>query len=49
LSEAQAVARISAQTSVEEKLKHADVVIDTDVSLGELDARVKDLWEKKFA
>jgi dephospho-CoA kinase len=49
LSEAQAMARISAQTSVEEKLKHADVVIHTDVSLAELEARVKGLWEKKFA
>jgi len=49
LSEAQAMARVSAQTSVKEKLKHADVVIDTDVSLEELEARVKDLWEKKFA
>ncbi len=49
LSEVQAVARLSAQTSVEEKLKHADVVIDTDVSLADLEARVKGLWEEKFA
>ena len=49
LSETEALARISAQNSVEEKLKYADVVIDTDVSLGELEARVKDLWEQKFA
>jgi dephospho-CoA kinase len=49
LSQAEAMARISAQNSVEEKLKYANVVIDTDVSLGELEATVKDLWEQKFA
>lgn len=49
LSETEAMARISAQNSVEEKLKYADVVVDTDVSLGELEATVKDLWERKFA
>jgi dephospho-CoA kinase len=45
----QAKARIAAQTSVEEKIKHADVVIDTDVTLAELEARVKGLWKEKFA
>ena len=49
LSQDQAMARVSAQSSVEEKLKHADVVIHTDVSLADLEARVKSLWEEKFA
>jgi dephospho-CoA kinase len=49
LTEDQARARVSAQSSVEEKLKHADVVIDTDVTLAELEARVKALWREKFA
>ena len=35
--------------TVEAPLKYADVVIDTDVSLGVLEATVKDLWERKFA
>jgi dephospho-CoA kinase len=49
LSQDQALARVSAQSSVEAKLKHADVVIDTDVTLTELEARVKALWKEKFA
>ncbi len=43
------MARVTAQTSVQEKLEHADVVIDTDVTLAELEARVKELWKEKFA
>jgi len=46
LSEAQAAARISSQLPSEERTKFADVVIDTDVSLDELRARVKELWEQ---
>jgi len=46
LSEAQARARISSQLPSEERLKYADVVIDTDVSLDEVKARVKELWER---
>lgn len=49
LSQDQAMARVSAQTSVEEKLKHADIVIHTDVSLSDLEARVKGLWKERFA
>jgi dephospho-CoA kinase len=44
LSEAQARARISSQLAPEERLKYADVVINTDVSLEEVRARVKELW-----
>ena len=49
LSHDQAMARVPAQSSVEEKLKHADVVIDTDVTLADLEARVKGLWEERLA
>lgn len=46
LSEAQAVARIASQLPSEERTKYADAVIDTDVSLDEVKARVKELWER---
>jgi dephospho-CoA kinase len=46
LSEQEARARIRAQLSNEERIKHADVVIDTDCSLDELKARVAVLWHK---
>lgn len=43
-SEEESKARIHAQLSNEERIKHADVVIDTDCSLDELKARVAVLW-----
>jgi dephospho-CoA kinase len=46
LSEDQARARISSQLPPEERLKYADEVINTDVSLDEVRARVKELWER---
>jgi dephospho-CoA kinase len=46
LSEEQSLARIRSQMSNEERLKHADVVINTDCSLDELKAKVKELWGK---
>lgn len=45
LSEEQARSRIAAQLPPEEKVRHADVVIDTDCDLAELGIRVLDLWE----
>ena len=45
LSQQQSLARIRSQLSSEERMKHADVVIDTDCSLDELKAKVKELWE----
>ena len=45
LSQAESLARIRSQLSLEERVKHADVVINTDCSLGELRARVGELWE----
>jgi dephospho-CoA kinase len=47
LSEAEARARIRSQLPSEERLKHADVVIETDCGLEELEKRVKELWSKR--
>ncbi len=46
LTEQESKARIRAQLSSEERIKHADVVIDTDCSLDELKARVVVEWHK---
>jgi len=45
LSEPQSLARIRSQLPSEARLKHADVVIETDCSLDELKAKVAKLWE----
>jgi dephospho-CoA kinase len=44
LSESEARARIHSQLPSKERLKHADVVIDSDCSLAELRGKVKKLW-----
>lgn len=44
LNEAQIRARINSQLPVEERVKHADVVIRNDGSLAELRDRVEELW-----
>jgi dephospho-CoA kinase len=46
LSEAEARARIRSQLPSEERIKHADVVVDTDCSLDELGTKVRELWQK---
>jgi len=46
LSEAQSLARIRAQLTDEERIRQADVVIDTDCALDELKERVEALWRK---
>jgi len=46
LSEEQARARIAAQLPTAEKIKHADVVIDTDCDLADLGIKVLGLWEE---
>jgi len=46
LSQAQSLARIRSQLPAKERLKHADVVIDTDSSLDEVKAKVKELWQE---
>ena len=45
LSESEASARIRSQLSSTERVKFADVVIDTDCSLDELKVKVKKLWQ----
>lgn len=45
LSEEQARARIRSQISNGERVKHADIIIDTDCELSEVRARVEELWE----
>jgi dephospho-CoA kinase len=49
LSEAQVLARIRSQLPAEERIKHADVVINTDCSLDEVEEKVKRLWEELLA
>ncbi|MFC2063347.1 dephospho-CoA kinase [Chloroflexota bacterium] len=44
LSREEALARIRAQLSAGERTKHADRVIDTDLSLNELKVKVAELW-----
>jgi len=46
LSESEALARIRSPLSSEERTRHADVIIDTDCSLDELKAKVRELWQK---
>ena len=45
-SEEESRARIRSQLSNPERIKHADVIIDTDCSLEELEARVEVEWRK---
>ena len=45
----EAEARIASQLSNQERLEHADVVIDTDCSLAEVARRVDELWESLMA
>jgi len=45
LSRERAEARIAAQLSNEERVKHAEVVIDTNCSLAEVAQRVDELWD----
>jgi len=46
LSEEEAKARLKAQLSNEERIRHADVVIDNGGSLTELKTRVTELWNR---
>jgi len=46
LSESESLARIHSQLSSEERVKHADVIINTDCDLDELKARVGELWRE---
>jgi len=46
VSEPETLARIRSQLSNEQRIKHADVVINNEGSLDELKAKVKELWHK---
>ena len=39
-------ARIRSQMSQEERMRHADIIIDTACSLDELKAKIKRLWKR---
>jgi len=45
LSQEESLARIRSQVSSEERVKHADIVINTDCSLDELRDRIRELWQ----
>jgi dephospho-CoA kinase len=45
LSELESTARITSQLSAEERVGHADVIIDTDCGLDELESKVEKLWQ----
>ena len=49
LSREDAEARIASQLSNQERLEHADVIIDTDCSLAEVARRVDELWDGLMA
>jgi dephospho-CoA kinase len=49
LSREEAEARIASQLPNQERLEHADVVIDTDCSLAEVARRVDELWDGLMA
>jgi dephospho-CoA kinase len=49
LTREEAEARIASQLSNQERLEHADVVIDTDCSLAEVARRVDELWDGLMA
>ena len=49
LAEEQTLARIRSQLSLEERVRHADAVINNDGELDEVKAKVKELWEKLHA
>jgi len=49
LEEEQTLARIRNQLSSEERVKHADVIINNNGDLDEVKAKVKELWERLHA
>jgi dephospho-CoA kinase len=46
MSGQEALARIRSQLPSEERIRYADMIIDTECSLSKLKARVKKLWDK---
>jgi dephospho-CoA kinase len=39
---------MASQLSPDEKARYADVLIDTNVSLADVEAKVRELWEERF-
>ena len=48
LTEEQVRARMSSQTPIEEKMKHADLIVDNDADLDGLRRKVEALWEERL-
>ena len=48
-TEEQATARIHSQIPINQRAKHADVVIDTDCDLDAVQRKVEDLWQRLVA
>ena len=46
LSEPESLARLRSQLPSEERIKHADVVINTECDLDEVRAKVRELWKR---
>ncbi|MAH39347.1 MAG: dephospho-CoA kinase [Dehalococcoidales bacterium] len=46
LSRKESLARIRSQLPLEERLKHADVVLNTELNLDELRGKIKELWQR---
>ena len=46
LSETESLERLRSQISVAERVRQADVIIDTDCDLGELKGRIAGLWQE---
>jgi len=46
LSREESLARVRAQLPAAERVKHADVVIDTDCPIDELQSKVAELWQR---
>ena len=49
LSREQVLTRVQSQMSSEERIKHADVVVDTDCPMAEVPKRVAALWQEHVA
>ena len=46
MTEQESLARMRSQLPSEERLKHADTIIDTDCTLDELRGKIKELWHR---
>jgi dephospho-CoA kinase len=49
LSREEAIARLKSQMPIDEKLKYADLVIQNDATMRELEKRVEEVWQELLA